>query len=403
MLTLTFLVSSILSAAAQPQNYPYRSDYLWVTVPDHADWTYKTGEQATVEVQFYKYGIPRDGIVEYGIGSDLIADDTQGKAELKNGRCTIKMGTARKPCFRDLRLRLHLDGTTYQHHVKVGFSPEDIRPYTQQPKDFRLFWDEAVKEAAKYPLKYTKELQPQLSNDKTDCYLIKLDLNRQHQSFYGYLMMPKQAKPGSCPVVLSPPGAGVKRIKDPNSRDYYPEHGVIRLISEIHGMDPRMPESYFEDIRASFDGRVKGYLYQGLDDRDHYYMKHVYLGLVRCIDLLTSLPEWDGRNVITVGGKSGRCTGHRRRSARRACQPLRGQPPGSQRHGGSRRTGPCPRLPPFFHRRRDAYQGPSADAGLLRRGELRPLREGQDLLDLGLQRQHLSAHHELCRMEPIAV
>lgn len=29
----------VLSAAAE--NYPYRSDVLWVTVPDHADWLYK--------------------------------------------------------------------------------------------------------------------------------------------------------------------------------------------------------------------------------------------------------------------------------------------------------------------------------------------------------------------------
>ena len=300
------LICCMLSIATWAvENYPYKSDYLWVTVPNHADWIYKTGEQATVEVQFYKYGIPRNGIVEYGIGNDLMTDDTNGKAELKNGRCTIKIGTALKPCFRDLRLRLNLDGTTYQHHVKVGFSPEQIRPYTQQPKDFRSFWEKALEETAKYPLTYTKELQPELSNDKTDCYLIRLELNRQHQAFYGYLMMPKQAKLGACPVVLSPPGAGIKRIKDPNSRDYFPENGVIRFITEIHGMDPRMPEQYFEDIRASFDGKVKGYLYQGMDNRDHYYMKHVYLGLVRCIDLLTSLPEWDGRNVITLGGSQG--------------------------------------------------------------------------------------------------
>ena len=32
---------------------------------------------------------------------------------------------------------------------------------------------------------------------------------------------------------------------------------------------------------------------------------HVYLRLVRCIDLLTSLPEWDGRNVIAAGGSQG--------------------------------------------------------------------------------------------------
>lgn len=286
-------------------NYPYHSDHLWVTVPNHADWIYKMGEEAVIEVQFYKYGIPCEGIIEYGVGNDLMPDDANGKAQLKDGRCTIKIGTAHQPCFRDLRLKIRLDDITYQHHVKVGFSPEQIRPFTRQPDDFRPYWEEALRNASEYPLKYTKELQPEFSNEKTDCYLIKLELNRQHRSFYGYLMMPKNAKPGSCPVVLSPPGAGIKRIKDPNSRDYFPEHGVIRLITEIHGMDPRMPENYFEDIRATFDGKVKGYLYQGLDSRDHYYMKQVYLGLVRCIELLTSLPEWDGRNVITMGGSQG--------------------------------------------------------------------------------------------------
>ena len=40
------------------ENYPYRSDYLWVTVPDHADWLYNAGEKASVEVQLYQYGIP---------------------------------------------------------------------------------------------------------------------------------------------------------------------------------------------------------------------------------------------------------------------------------------------------------------------------------------------------------
>ena len=48
-----------------------------------------------------------------------------------------------------------------------------------------------------------------------------------------------------------------------------------------------------------------GYLENGLDNRDNYYMKRVYLALVRAIDLLTSLPEWDGRNVAVQGGSQG--------------------------------------------------------------------------------------------------
>ncbi len=50
----------LLSFAAKAENYPYRADALWVTVPDHADWIYKTGENPTIDVQLYKYGVPVD-------------------------------------------------------------------------------------------------------------------------------------------------------------------------------------------------------------------------------------------------------------------------------------------------------------------------------------------------------
>ena len=142
---LTILICLLGFNSLNAENYPYKSDYLWVTVPDHADWLYTTGEQAKVEVQFYKYGIPRDGVVEYAIGNDLLEADMKGSVMLKNGRAVIKAGTAKKPCFRDIRLTMKLDGKSYQHHVKIGFSPEKIVPYTQEPKDFWQFWQDNLK------------------------------------------------------------------------------------------------------------------------------------------------------------------------------------------------------------------------------------------------------------------
>ena len=110
----------VLSAAAE--NYPYRSDVLWVTVPDHADWLYKTGEKAKIEVQFYKYGIPQDGVeVLYELGGDMMPSDTKGTVKLKNGKAVISMGTMKEPGFRDCRLTAKLGGKTYSHHIKVGF------------------------------------------------------------------------------------------------------------------------------------------------------------------------------------------------------------------------------------------------------------------------------------------
>ncbi len=295
----------LISLWGMAENYPYRSDVLWVTVPDHADWIYQTGEDARVEVQFYKYGIPRDVTVDYAIGTDLLDADRHGSVTLKGGRAVINMGTAKIPCFRDLRLTATVDGVKYEHHVKVGFSPERIKPFTQEPSDFRKYWREAVKEVRKYPLKVTREWVADMSDEITDCYLVRLQYDAQHHSLYGYLLMPKGAERGSCPVVLTPPGAGVKTIKEVTSRPYYQEAGMIRFVTEIHGLDPRIPERTFEEMRRAFEGHGQGYLYNGLDNRDHYYMRHVYLGLVRCIDYLCSLPEWDGTNVITMGGSQG--------------------------------------------------------------------------------------------------
>lgn len=296
---------AVVTLMAGAENYPYRSDYLWVTVPDHADWLYKTGEKANIEIQFYKYGIPRNGEVTYTVGNDLLETDTKGTVTLKNGRAKINIGTKKTPGFRDVVLTMKLDGQSYTHHVKVGFSPEKIQPFTQEPKDFNTFWQGNLDELAKLPLTYTKEIAKEYCTDKVDCYLVKIPVSRRRQCVYGYLFYPKNAQPGKHPVVLCPPGAGIKTIKEPLRHKYYAENGFIRLEIEIHGLDPRLPKETFDDISRAFNSDPTGYLENGIDNRDRYYMKHVYLALVRCIDLLTSLPEWDGRNVAVQGGSQG--------------------------------------------------------------------------------------------------
>ena len=298
LLTLLLLTGLLLPLAAQ--NYPYRSDYLWVTVPDHADWVYKTGEKAKIDVQFLLYGMPQDGTVTYSIGYDLLPADKSGKVELKKGHAVIDMGTSTRPGFRDLRLELNLGGTVYRHHVKVGFSPEKIKPYTQEPADFMTFWQKAAAEVQGQPLSYTKDYMKEMSDELTDVYLVRLKVDKRHV-LYGYLLYPKNAREKSCPVVFTPPGAGVKTIKEVTSRPYYQQKGMIRFVTEIHGMRPTMDERDFEDIRSAFSE----YLEMGLDSPDRYYMRHVYQGLLKCIDLLTSLPEWDGKNVAVVGGSQG--------------------------------------------------------------------------------------------------
>lgn len=298
-LILLLLLCSSFSLHAE--NYPYRSDYLWLTVPDHADWLYKTGEKARVEVGFYLYGMPQDIEVAYEIAPDMMPATANGKVRLKNGKAVIDIGTMRKAGFLDLRLTATKDGRKFQHHVKVGFSPEQLKPYTQNPSDFDTFWKDNIEEARKTPVGVTCKRVENYSTDEFDCYLLKLKVDKRH-SIYGYLTKPR--KEGKYPVVLCPPGAGIKTIKEPMRNTYYARNGFIRLEMEIHGLNPEMTAEQFKEITTAFDYE-NGYLTNGLDNRDNYYMRHVYVACVRAMDYLTSLPDWDGRNAFVQGGSQG--------------------------------------------------------------------------------------------------
>lgn len=299
---LVSLLLLLAVVAAKAGNYPDRSDFLWVAVPDHHDWLYETGDSAIVSIALYEYGVPAAGkTVTYSIGPDMLADDTTGEVTLDaDGKAVINMGTMQKPGFRDLKLQADYGRRKARHHVKVGFSPEKLTSYTGEPADFDAFWQKALAEDAKFPLSYTMEPVEKYTTDKMTCQLVRMKLpGKWVKEMYAYLFIPKGE--GKYPAVMCPPGAGVKTIKEPLFHRYYGENGMIRLETEIHGCHPELTDEQFKELR-----KEKGdYLSFGLTAPEDYYMLDVYLGCRRWLDLLASLPEWDGKNLMLQGGSQG--------------------------------------------------------------------------------------------------
>lgn len=301
ILFLSLLLLIICSGYAE--NYPYRSNVLWVTTPSNSDWLYQLNEEAKITVSLYEYGVLQDNIeIEYHIGPELLPSEKSGTVTLKNGKAEIPIGTMSKPGFRDCKLEIELNSVEYKHHIKVGFAPEKLKPYTQFPDDFVSFWNEAKEEAAKCPMVFEKTFVPEYSSNKVDCYLIKLQAFKKKEYVYGYLTLPK--KEGQFPVVFSPPGAGIKPM-NPLKDIFYAEGGCIRFDMEIHGIRPDLDRETYREISQAFGKGNNSYLVNGLDNKDSYYMKKVYLSCVRALDFLTSLPEWDGKNLIAQGGSQG--------------------------------------------------------------------------------------------------
>jgi len=299
--TLKLACLLLLLSLITSENYPYRSDYLWITVPDHRDWLYKVGEEAKIEVGFYLYGIPQDIEISYEIGPDMLPSTSSGKVNLENGKAIISIGTMTRPGFLDLRLTAKIGSKSYPHHVKVGFSPELLNPYTQDPLDFDEFWKETLENARKTKLTYNIEKVDKYTTDEFDTFLLKLRTDNKHY-IYGYLTKPKDASSEKkYPVVLCPPGAGIKTIKEPMRNTYYAKNGFIRLEMEIHGLHPEITADQFSEISSAFGD----YIQNGLDDKENAYLRHVYVACVRAMDYLTSLPEWDGKNAFVQGGSQG--------------------------------------------------------------------------------------------------
>ncbi|MCR4860936.1 MAG: acetylxylan esterase [Bacteroidales bacterium] len=284
----------------------FYTDWSWFTVPDHPDWTYRVGEDASVEVFLSKYGIPQDGTLVYSVSDDLMPPDVEGSVELRGGRARIPVGTRTAPGFRNVRISYPAGGANGpQTHVKLAFSPERIQPAVTLPEDFDAFWKREIAAMEARPLQVREIPQPARDTPAESCTLVRVSVDDGH-GVYGYLYVPKDVAPGSCPIVIFPPGAGVNTIIVPGWHRYYTERKFIRFVMEIHGLDPRSDTQVFRDAgRRLESGNGAGYLGNGIESRDTYYMKNVYLAMVRITDYLTTLPQWDGRNVVVKGGSQG--------------------------------------------------------------------------------------------------
>ncbi len=296
MLSLNLYLLTLQHTEAQNSPAPLKL-IDFVLTPSANDWKYAVNQTASVQVTVLKNDVPlEDATISYELGPEMLPAEKKGTMQLKKGQGKIDMGTSKEPGFRQLVVKTEYQGKTYSSQVKVGFSPEKIAPTVTLPSDFMAFWEEAKAEAAKVPMDAKLTYLPEHSTTTVDVFLVNLQNYKKGQRLYGFLSKPKP--PGKYPVLFSPPGAGVKPT---SPSTFFADQGFISLSIEIHGISPLLDSDTYKNISTAFGD----YWFNKLDDRDNYYYKSVYLGCVRSIDYLCSLPEFDGKNVVVTGGSQG--------------------------------------------------------------------------------------------------
>lgn len=297
-LLLWILVLPATLLLAQPR----RSVVEVLVSPDRLDWTYQLEQRADFKVKVLKNGQLIPGIsVSYEIGPEQMPATKEGKLSLKNGEGTIEGASLKQGGFLRCTVKVEWEGRTYSGWGTAGFAPETIQPVVNLPEDFVQFWEEGKKQLAAVPMDAQLTLMPEYCTPKIDVYHVSLQNIalvpwRGNSRFYGMLSVPKA--PGKYPAILGVPGAGVR----PYYRDDRAADGFIVLKVGIHGMPVNLPTEVYNDLGR---GALAGYQINKLDDLDQYYYKRVYLGCVRAIDFIYSMPEFDGENLAVTGGSQG--------------------------------------------------------------------------------------------------
>ncbi|MDP2887564.1 MAG: acetylxylan esterase [Bacteroidota bacterium] len=183
--------------------------------------------------------------------------------------------------------------------------PQNLKPGIKVPKDLNKYWNAEKQNLAALQLdvKFGKNESKEF---EFVCFDTEINCTGPKPA-RGYFARPTKAAPKSLPIVLLVHAAGVKGSwckSEAEEALRYAKMGKGAMCFDLnaHGMLNGQPEEYYNDLET---GELKDYFVQGLEDRNSVYFKGMYLRLIRTLDFLTKLPEWDGKRILVIGESQG--------------------------------------------------------------------------------------------------
>lgn len=268
-----------------------------MVTPDHADWTYRIGEKCQFTIRVFKAQcLMRGAVIDYEMGPLLYPNIKKQHVQLSSGELMVS-GVLGKTGFYRCTVTAKINGREYKGLATAAYAPDKIKAVTEKPSDFESYWQNTLADARKVPLESTWELLPSRCTEKVNVYQVSFQNIRYGSRTYGILCLPK--KEGKYPALLRVPGAGV--------RAYYgdvttAEKGAITLEIGVHGVPVTQPDSYYNNLAQ---GALWCYWTNRMDDRDAFYYHRVYIGAVRAVDFICSLPQYNGQSLGVTGSSQG--------------------------------------------------------------------------------------------------
>ena len=210
-------------------------------------------------------------------------------------------GSSSKPCSFIVEARLK----DQKRGIGMVVDPHKLKPGTKVPKGFNAYWEMEKKNLKALPLQ-VKLKEVENTENGFVCFDTELNCTGPKPA-RGYFAKPERAAVKSLPIVLLVHAAGVKgswcRSESKEAiRMAKSGKGALCFDLNAHGMLNAQSEDYYSNLEM---GELKDYYVQGLEDRESFYFRGMYLRLIRTLDYLTQQPEWDGKRIIVIGESQG--------------------------------------------------------------------------------------------------
>lgn len=203
-----------------------------------------------------------------------------------------------------------MQGKDFRSNQGIGFvvAPEGFQTGYTEPADMMSWWNKQKKQLAKLPMNLkTSDLEvPDQFKGKYTCQDVTADCLGP-APMRAYFAKPVGAKKKSLPIIILCRAAGVAgdwcrcQVGECVGNAAL-GNGALSLDLNAHGMENGQPTEFYKDLE---NGPLKNYWDKGIEDKETYYFRGMYLRVLRAIQFMTQQPEWDGKRIIVIGESQG--------------------------------------------------------------------------------------------------
>ena len=185
----------------------------------------------------------------------------------------------------------------------AGVDIFSLKQAVPEPADFDEFWAKQKAKLNAVPVKYTMTEVP-CKTKGVKQYAVSVDCAGP-RPVTGYLSIPENAKDKSLKAQVSFHGYGT-HIQRPSNATWLPKD-AINFDVNAHGYDLGKDNAYYKDFfeKIKSNGKIYAFDPKQNSDPETAYFNGMALRVMRALQFVKALPQWNGKDLRIFGGSQG--------------------------------------------------------------------------------------------------